>query len=108
MLRALLADTSCDLIDFTSDMSIHLASPLWIETGRTVTIDGAGKSVNLTDNSFRRVITVAEGADATLQNISITQGSEGDYFVYAEGCSAGIQHDPELWHPEDQQLYRHR
>ncbi len=85
-LRALLADPTCDSITFASAMTIHLANPLWIDTGRTVTIDGSDQEVNITDDNFRRVITVASGADATLQNITITQGSNEDYFVASEGA----------------------
>jgi hypothetical protein len=84
-LRALLADTTCDTIGFASDMSIHLTSPLWIESGRTVTIDGTVHAVSITDDNYRRVITVANGADATLQNVTIAQGSNNKYYVASEG-----------------------
>lgn len=84
-LRALLADPTCDRITFANAMTIHLVSPLWIDIGRTVTIDGSDQAVILTDDNFRRVMTVASGADATLQNITITQGSNEDYFVASEG-----------------------
>ncbi len=84
-LRSLLGDTTCDTIGFASDISIHLTSPLWVDSGRTITIDGTVHTVNLTDDAFRRVITVASGADATLQNITISQGSDIGYFVEAEG-----------------------
>ncbi len=84
-LRALLADSNCSTIDFGSDMSIHLANPLWITASRIVTIDGSGHAVSITDDNFRRVLTIASGADATLQNITIAQGSNEDYVVASEG-----------------------
>ena len=74
-LRAWLADTTCSTITFGDSYDIHLTSPLVIDTGRTVTIDGAGQSVTITDDTYWRVFSVDPGANATLQNLTITQST---------------------------------
>jgi hypothetical protein len=84
-LRAWLADTNCSTITFSDSHTIHLTGPLAIETGRTITIDGTGHTVNITDDNYRRVIAVKTGADTTLQNLTITQSSIVFYWQDSDG-----------------------
>jgi len=74
-LRALLADITCDTIDFGENYIIRLASE--VEITREVTIDGANRTVSIsgdTDNNGSndvRLFSVASGATLTLRNLTL-------------------------------------
>lgn len=88
-LRALLADSTCDAIDFASSMTIHLASPLVIS--RAVAIDGAERAVIISGDSDSdetadvRPFDITAGAAVTLQSLTVTEGV-ADYPKYDGGA----------------------
>lgn len=85
-MRALLADANCEKIDFAYNMTILLASPLQIDADRNVLIDGTGKTVSITDTSYRRVMMVSAGAYVGLEHITLVQGSGQDYPVAGQSA----------------------
>lgn len=78
-LRALLADTTCDTIEFSGDMVIPLASTLWVD--RDVTIDGTPHKVVISGENQVRVFIITY-ASAILDHLTITKGADQPIEIY--------------------------
>ncbi|MGA2113096.1 MAG: choice-of-anchor Q domain-containing protein [Anaerolineales bacterium] len=75
-LRSLVADATCNTINFSGNTAILLASTLTI--GHNVTIDGTGHAVSISGQNVYQVFYVDPGVSAIFDHLTVTQGNTSD------------------------------